>query len=708
MIEFISLSPSGLPEEFDLELYSEKPVVSVIENKDNIEINYIFPGFTVGDAEQQMGDQTLPFKEIGISGAGFVSESGKPLVPSFGRYVQIPPGCGYEVNTEKSKPVVFEDILIAPAQEQATDQADEAGGFEYDPEAYREDTLYPAEVVQVGTAQNMDDYKVLPVHVRPIQYNPAKRQLVGYSNIKVTISLKATEADQEEMDEFPLLDPTINREGFGNLVLNPRRPVIERIPVHPRPGPIVIEPRGPEFLIIYADTLHSAANSLADWKNRRGLITETVSISRVGNSVHNVKRYIRDRRKTLLSRLRYVLLLGDVSDIISEERGGNTTDHYYFTKQDAANAQDCVLPWVSGGRIPVNSDNEAKAIVQQIIDFEKKPPCDPDYYQRMTFAAYFQDDWPQNGRANRAYMKTMEGIREHMISLGFDVERVYVSNNPNPQKYKDGSTVPAEVRNAIADSADATDMLISGTSEGQLAVGHRDHGNETGWSHPSFTIQHLQNILSSSPSIFYSINCLTGRFDFNPRDSFAEAILTTRGGAPSLIAATETSGTWRNDSLIKALFDAMWPGVIPGFPGTTASYAVKHNRLGDILNYAKAYLLVAHGTNSGVKDHLEIYHVLGDPTLELWAQEPESLRLSARIIRDTLHINLRPAPAEGVITIWYQGALVKRASISSRRMSIPVKELQLKRALHLPAFRRLLYVCASAPGYRFTQVRVKI
>ena len=47
MSEFVSLSPSGLPEEFDVALYSEKPVVSVEELEDRIEIGYIFPGFTI-------------------------------------------------------------------------------------------------------------------------------------------------------------------------------------------------------------------------------------------------------------------------------------------------------------------------------------------------------------------------------------------------------------------------------------------------------------------------------------------------------------------------------------------------------------------------------------------------------------------------------------------------------------------------------------
>ncbi len=707
MSDFISLSPSGLPEEFDFELYSEKPVVSVEEREDHIEINYIFPGFTVGDTEQQMDDQTLPFQEVGISGAGFVSESGKPLLPSFGRFVQIPPGCDYEISTQKSKPVKFDDILITPAQEQATDQTVDTKDFEYDAEFYGEDVLYPADIVQVGDPQNLDDYKVLLIHVRPLQYNPGKRQLVGYSNIKVTIKLSPKEVDEEDMEEFPLVDPSVNREGYGNLVLNPRRRITERIPVSPIPGPIVIPPRGPEFLIIYDDKLKTAAELLADWKRHKGLITEIVSISKVGNSVAKIKNYIRKRRGLFFSRLRYVLLFGDVAAIPSEERAGKTTDHYYFTKKDPGSGTDCLLPWVSGGRIPVDSLDEAKAIVQQVIDYERTPPCDPDYYRRMTFGAYFQDYYPQDGRADRAYMKTMEGIRKHMTSIGFAVERVYVSNNPNPQKYKDGTPVPVEVRTAILNDDDATEILISETSEGQLAIGHRDHGSEAGWSHPSFTRDHLQSIKSRYPSIFYSINCLTGRFDYNPSDCFAEDILEMKGGAPSLIAATETSGTWRNDSLIKALFDAMWPGVIPGFPGNNASYPIKYNRLGDILNYAKSYLLVAHGINSGVKSHFEIYHVVGDPTLELWAEEPVPIRLSAGIYHNKLNIRISPVPAHAVVTIWYGGKLLKRAAISSRRITIPVSDLRLTPS-RLPPFRRFINVCVSAPGYRYAQTRVRL
>jgi hypothetical protein len=394
---------------------------------------------------------------------------------------------------------------------------------------------------------------------------------------------------------------------------------------------------------------------------------------------------------------------------VTENVSGNATDYYYSTPKDPSNSSDCVAPWIAIGRIPVQTIQEAQDVVEQIIGYEKTPPCDPLYYERMTVAAYFQDDYPQDGKADRAYIKTMEAIRSHLVSIGKEVQRVYVSNNPNPQQYKDGTNVPPEVKNAIVDDDTATEMLISETAEGQLMVGHRDHGDSTGWTHPSFTNDNLDAITSAYPSIFLSINCLTGRFDLSAAsDSFAEAMLKLKGGAPSLIAATRVSGTWRNDSLIKGLFDALFPGVIPTYPGTTASYAIKHNRLGDILNYAKMYLFVAHGLNSGVKDHLEIYHVIGDPTLELWKSSPKVISLIVKLIRNRyLLIQLSEVPKDSVITIIEGDRILKTIKTSSTQIKLPLKNLKLLNP-RLGARPRSVSVCFSAPGYRFIERKIRV
>ncbi len=705
MREFRSFEAAGIPKEFDAEFFGEEPIVSVEETESRIEMSYSFPGFYLSKDVQDLEGEAIEFKQVDITKTGFLSESGKPLLPSFGRYVQIPFDCDYKVTVRKRETIHLDDVLVLPAQEKLTDSGMDKPSFEYDKDFYSTDELYPHELVEVTGPYYLDGYNALAVHVRPFQYNPFKKKLVGYGNISVSIEFSAKEEDAEE--DSPA-EWSTSREAYGNLFLNPRRRSVRSVSRRRRGLLFDTTPCGPELLIIYHKEFKDSVDRLELWKNMRGLRTESISIDTIGNEVGGIKTYIRTKRAESGSRLRYVLLFGDVGLIESEPMGNYVTDYYYSTRIDPPSASDLVTPWLSIGRIPVNNPVEGVRVVNQIIDYERNPPSDPDYYSRMTFGAFFQDDLPQDGRADRKYMKTLEAVRRHMEALGFDVDRAYVSNNPNPEYYRDGTPVPQEVKDSIISGNAATQSLIDSTSEGQLITGHRDHGNWNGWSHPSFKLNDLDSVTTTTPTIFFSINCLTGKFNLSgTKDCFAEKMLRMDGGAPSLVAATDASGTWRNDSMIKALFDSVWPGVLPTFPsGSTASYPVTCNRLGDILNYAKAYLIPAHsGGPSGIKHHFEIYHIIGDPTLELWSAEPRNVDLKCFVRLRDLHIKLSECPRGSVITIWFEGEILKRIEPAFTHMKLPLKDLWSSPTP--PTSWRELSVCFRAPGYRFRRLFVQ-
>jgi len=730
MREFKSLQPDRAPEGFDAEIHGEDPIIEVEEGEARVIVKYTFPGFYISDDDTDVEGEKVPFKQLSIASTGYLGEGGKPLLPSFGRYVQIPFNCDYKFAVDKGDPVQFDDVLVSPAQERLADSPDEEPVFEFDKDFYAEDAVYPEEIVKITGPFEIDDYNALLVHVSPFQYNPAKKKLLGYSDVTITIELSPKK--EGEADLSPA-DPESNKEGFGNLFVNPKRGIEERVALVP---PKIVWPPiwvgGPEFTILYYADFKKAAEALAQWKNARGLVTDIVSIDKVGNDVPKIKEYLRKKRKGR-SRLRYALLLGDV-DMITPEPvpggpyGSNVTDYYYSTSRDYASSSDCVLPWLSIGRIPVRTLEEALGVVAQIVSYEKNPPSDPDYYDRMTFAAYFQDDdgpgQPGYGKADRAYLQTMEEIRQQMVAQGFDVQRVYVSNNPNPQYYYDGTPVPADVVASIVDGATATHTLVQATTEGKLVIGHRDHGGTDGWVHPAFRNTHLDAVTGSIPSVFFSLNCQTGHFDLSaPTECFAEKLLRRAGAAPSLIAPTRSSQTWLNNDLMKALFDATWGGVLPTFPGGTASYPIRRNRLGDILNYGKSYLpTTTSGSASYIKDHFEIYHVVGDPTLELWKDNPRAVRISAALRRPYLYIKLSVCPKDSVITIWWRERMLKRLEPSSTAMRISLKDLipypaaskpipePPPKSPETPPWVPALspgFVCFWAPGHRFVTARFR-
>ena len=124
--------------------------------------------------------------------------------------------------------------------------------------------------------------------------------------------------------------------------------------------------------------------------------------------------------------------------------------------------------------------------------------------------------------------------------------------------------------------------------------------------------------------------------------------------------------------MIKALFDAIWPGVIPTYPVTTLRFPVKYYRMGDILNYAKAYLLIAHGINANTQKHFEIYHVVGDPTLHIWGSEPAPLRLRTRIAKDILVVNMNTCPRDAVLSVWYGEDCLLKMEPTGTRLAIPL------------------------------------
>lgn len=78
--EFKSLKASGLSDDFDADIDGSEPIIDIDEEEDHITISCIFPGFDLSDDEQDVKGEKKPFKEVGISGAGFISESGQPLL----------------------------------------------------------------------------------------------------------------------------------------------------------------------------------------------------------------------------------------------------------------------------------------------------------------------------------------------------------------------------------------------------------------------------------------------------------------------------------------------------------------------------------------------------------------------------------------------------------------------------------------------------
>jgi len=161
--------------------------------------------------------------------------------------------------------------------------------------------------------------------------------------------------------------------------------------------------------------------------------------------------------------------------------------------------------------------------------------------------------------------------------------------------------------------------------------------------------------------VVFSINCLTGRFDDG--ECFCEEFLRKDdGGAVAVFGATRVSYSGYNDYLCRGFYDAMWPEF-----DTDVGSDVSLYHLGEILNYGKIYMANTWGDAWGYEELIfELFHVFGDPTLDLYTALPGNLDVSYTIMSDVVQVLVKDDgnPIEGALVCICQDNGYHKAGIT--------------------------------------------
>jgi hypothetical protein len=444
--------------------------------------------------------------------------------------------------------------------------------------------------------------------------------------------------------------------------------------------PLQIDPAilGARFLIISHPNFKAAADDLKAHKQALGISTLVVTTSEITGSTAaatdaQIRAWIAKYYNNHLIRPKWVLFMGDAEYVPthydqknSDDSARNAGDIWYGQFLPGATA--VTIPPFGIGRMPVDSLAQANTIVSKVKAFELSPPAAPlfgnSFYSNLTFASYFQSTGTTD---SRWFVETSEIIRNHLKAKGYNVSRLYTApSSATPKFYRGGGAVPAELQKpTFAWNATSADV-VSKINAGSALVFHRDHGWWDGWGDPAFTTANLGAVSVSGNRfpVVFSVNCASGIFDNETVDlssniygsgygvgattiNWAEAFLRKPDGALAIIGDMRSSSTVDNNHLSLGLFDAVFPQLLGGY-GTGTSI----RRLGDILNYAKSYIsdvstgaagnshpLNSNGTRpsvEGLRQELNIYNLLGDPTVKLRVSPPTLLSISSVALRGNL------------------------------------------------------------------------
>ncbi len=584
-------------------------------------------------------------------------DSGKPAVPRLRRIVAVPRTATVSLTFETRVAETIRMNLV-PEQPQAVDASgDEVvdaaifadRSFVRDDATYDRDEPYPPTPARFYEIGQYRDLRMIMVEVASGQYNPVTSELTLFETMDFEVTFEMDEAEEtafvtdgstgafESMPDA-YAGPALN----GDLVFDYVAPR-EELPTI----------AGEELLILTHPELEPAAQKLADWKERKGIVTSVVVVhddddrSRPYENTE-IDAFIEDRYDDAFIRPSYILLMGDTNHIPTfyvdahlppDLLGSDTiaTDHPYGVYRPTDS--DDMLPDFAVGRIPVEGIDDANVVVDKIINYESDPPTPARFYDSAALAAQFEccrsgtpDSDSDLLTAARSFTEVSEFARDVMMRQGIAVDRIYEGPG-TPAYYHDGTPLPADIGPGSGFTWDGdADDIIRVFNEGRFLFMHRDHGSRVSWSHPLFVRTQVRERLANGAllPVVFSVNCATGWFD-SSSEVLVEALLRhPGGGAVGVLGDTRNSPTWENSALAKGFFDAIWPDALPEFGSSLSK-----RRLGDILNHGRMYLLTQVSVPESLVvlgealDDFVMWHVYGDPTLEIWTESPHLSPLPA-------------------------------------------------------------------------------
>lgn len=584
-----------------------------------------------------------------IPGFGLNEESGKPSTLSRWDSFAIPNGANASVEMLECE---YTDtaFVLAPARH-ALFNSDTIGyTLENVPPITAYTGFYPADIVEMSGITNYRGQNIQRIEVHPIQYSHTNGIVRNYSMIKYKVNFDMTNSRGVNVSNVKIgpTDPIIN-----NMVLNPTD-IIKPQPVTRAytDGGAIEDNR--DYLIVSVPKYEGAVNNFAEWKRKMGYRVHVVMEENYGRTY--LKSIIQDLYNQDGVNLDYLLIVGEDYDVPAsyngeKENGEETyyykTDLYYgFTRNDGVDSFK-----ISRGRIPVKSNDEATIIFNKIIQYERNPVTDPQFYNTGLHCAYFQDD-NNDGYADRRFAQTSEEVLNYMEEyIKKNVNRVYFAKTSVSPRYWNndlfswGEEVPDYLKKpAFAWNGNYSD-IITHIDNGCFYVFLEDHGNIRSWSNPYFNCNHISSLNNGAKlPIIFSISCLTGKFNHGT-DCFAETFLKKEnGGCVSIIAATEVSFLGYNEALAEMMFDAIWPNNVlridmPEYGFDAREKAVEPvYELGKILDMGLMYLCEIGGKINRLYTR-ELYHCFGDPSMMIRTEVPQKFLPTIRRTDGIISVN---------------------------------------------------------------------
>lgn len=521
-------------------------------------------------------------KSVTLPGSFLFNDEGAPDLPGYGRYIAIPKGATAKLKVISMQSEILQGVEVAPAPRIPKDNEDGPLYYHKDRKIYSKNSFYPEQSVQISAPQKIRGVDVVMLGITPFQYNPVTKVLVVYRDLKIEIEFLGGNGHfGEDRLRSRFWDPILEDAIFNYTSL----PVIDYNARIQEPTDLP----GFEYLIICPNgtDFQAWADSIRCFRIAEGISTVVKTLADVGGSTTTaIENYINTAYNTWNPAPAAILLLGDHGTNANNNILAPIYNNYCVSDNIYADVDNDHMPDICLARMTANNATQLQVMCTKFLNYERNPPTSTVFYNKPITAL----GW-QTVRWFQICSETVGGFWKY--EQGKDptrINEIYAGNpavdywstatntstvmnyfGPNGENY-----IPATPQQMPCcwNGGNATD-INNALNAGAFCLMHRDHGSITGWGEPAYNISNIDGLTNTSYlSFIFSINCLTGKYNYSS-ECFAEKFhrYTYNGvnaGALGLIAASEVSYSFVNDTYVWGMMDNFWSDFMPTY-GTTPS-----------------------------------------------------------------------------------------------------------------------------------------
>lgn len=596
--------------------------------------SYEIPSLTISDfSENDFSGQILQ-----TYGVHLPSQAGAPNLPSISRFVAIPNGASARLEIIEVKKQVIKNVDLLPAPAIPLGDDDRPLQYTKDETIYAKNGFFPAQPFQLSKTTSLRGIDVIIMGITPFQYNPVTKELIVFYDIQAEVVFEGGNGQFGDDRLRSIWWESILKDNIFNSNVLPVIDFAEKAK-----NKAQSREEGAEYLIIIPNGPAFAqwADSIKVFRQRQGITTKVVNLTEVGgNTVNAIETYVNNAYNTWTTPPAAILLLGDystnandgiISHTLNDHPGGYNP---YISDNPFADVTGNKLPDIVFARITARDAAELQHMVGKFLNYERTPPTNQSFYSNPITAMGWQTE-----RWFQLCSETINGFWEHALGKTPVRQNAIYSGSPGGAWSSNSNTttvvnyfgpnglnyIPANTAHLTDWGGNATRMNNS-INSGAFMVQHRDHGLETGWGEPDYRNNHLSGLTNQDLTFVWSINCLTGKFNYSS-ESFTERFHRHDHGALGLIAATEVSYSFVNDVFVWGAYDNMWPQFMPDYGSTPAERGI----LPAFANAAGKYFLQQSNWPYNPQ-HKEITHQLfhhhGDAFMTVYSEMPQDLAVN--------------------------------------------------------------------------------